>query len=176
MDPLSKNLLSSVVRNARVAALGTLHDGAPFVSMALAAPDPSWSVWFLHLSRLSGHTKDLLEDGRASLMLAAPDAGDGDPQQLARLTLVGKAVELSDGSAEEDSAKAVYLAKFPQMAALIDQLGDFLVLGLPAGNGAVRGRVRARVHAHARGAAPGDRRRDRKRPLKSPFRPAKTYA
>ena len=55
----------------------------------------------------------------------ARGAGDGDPQQLARLTLVGKAIELSDGSAEEDSAKAVYLAKFPQMAALVDQLGDF---------------------------------------------------
>ena len=54
-----------------------------------------------------------------------PDSGDKDPQQLARLTLVGKATELSDGSAEEDSAKAIYLAKFPQMAELIDQLGDF---------------------------------------------------
>jgi hypothetical protein len=125
MDLPSKNLLSSLVRNSRVAALGTLHDGAPFVSMVLAAPDPKHTAWFLHLSRLSGHTQDLLKDPRASLMLAQADTGETDPQQLARLTLVGKAAELSDGSAEEDSAKAVYLAKFPEMAEIVDQLGDF---------------------------------------------------
>ncbi|HTS00890.1 MAG TPA: pyridoxamine 5'-phosphate oxidase family protein [Thermoanaerobaculia bacterium] len=125
MDPLSKNLLFSLVSRSRVAALGTLHDGAPFVSMVLAAPDPTWSEWFLHVSRLASHTQDLLEDPRASLMLAQPDTGGNDPQQLARLTLVGKAVELSDGSAEEDSAKAVYLARFPEMAELVDQLADF---------------------------------------------------
>ena len=125
MDPLSKKSLFSLVSKSRVAALGTLHDGAPFVSMVLAAPDPTHSVWFLHISRLASHTQDLLKDGRASLMLSMPDSGDKDPQQLARLTLVGKATELSDGSAEEDSAKAIYLAKFPHMAELVDQLGDF---------------------------------------------------
>ncbi len=125
MDSSSRNLLSSLVSRSRVASLGTLHDGAPFVSMVLAAPDPTYSVWFLHISRLASHTQDLLKDPRASLMLAMPDAGDGDPQQLARLTLVGRATELSDGSAEEDSAKAIYLGKFPHMAELVDQLGDF---------------------------------------------------
>ena len=125
MDSSSKKSLFSLVSKSRVASLGTLHDGAPFVSMVLAAPDPSWSVWFIHVSRLASHTKDLLADGRVSLMLSMPDAGDGDPQQLARLTLVGTATELSDGSAEEDSAKAIYLGKFPHMAELVDQLGDF---------------------------------------------------
>jgi putative heme iron utilization protein len=125
MDPLSENLLFSLVSRSRVAALGTLHDGAPFVSMVLAAPDPKYTAWFLHVSRLSGHTQDLLKDGRASLMLAMPDTGKKDPQQLARLTLVGKATELSDGSAEEASAKEIYLAKFPHMAEIVGELGDF---------------------------------------------------
>ncbi len=125
MDSPSKNLLSSLVKNARIASLGTLHEGGPFVSMVLTAPDPSHSVWFIHVSRLSAHTQDLLKDRRASLMLAEPDTGEKDPQQLARLTLTGEATELSDGSAEEDSAKATYLAKFPHMADIIEQLGDF---------------------------------------------------
>ena len=125
MDLPSKKSLFSLVSSARVGALGTLHDGAPYVSMVITAPDPTFSVWFLHISRLASHTQDLLKDGRASLMLSTPDAGEKDPQQLARLTLVGKATELSDGSAEEDSAKAIYLAKFPHMAELVDQLGDF---------------------------------------------------
>jgi putative heme iron utilization protein len=125
MDPLSKNLLFSLVKNSRTASLGTLHDGAPFVSMVLAAPDPTHSVWFIHVSRLSGHTQDLLKDKRASLMLAMPDTGGKDPQQLARLTLLGEATELSDGSAEEDSAKEIYLAKFPHMEEIVGALGDF---------------------------------------------------
>lgn len=125
MDPLSKNLLFSLVSNSRTASLGTLHDGAPFVSMVLAAPDPSHSVWFIHVSRLSGHTQDLLKDGRVSLMLARPDTGEKDPQQLARLTLVGEATELPGGSPEEASAKEIYLERFPHMADIVDQLGDF---------------------------------------------------
>jgi heme iron utilization protein len=125
MDIPSKNLLSSLVRNSRVASLGTLHDGGPFVSMVLAAPDPSHSVWFIHVSRLSGHTQDLLKDPRASLMLATPDAGGRDPQQLARLTLVGEATELPQDSPEEASAREIYLGKFPHMAEIVGQLGDF---------------------------------------------------
>jgi putative heme iron utilization protein len=125
MDLPSKHLLFNLVSSSRVAALGTLHDGGPFVSMVLAAPDPSHSVWFIHVSRLSGHTQDLLKDRRASLMLAMPDTGGKDPQQLARLTLTGEATELSDGSAEEDSAKEIYLARFPHMEEIVGALGDF---------------------------------------------------
>ena len=125
MDAPSKNLLFSLVSRSRVASLGTLHDGGPFVSMVLTAPDPSHSVWFIHVSRLSAHTQDLLKDPRVSLMLAMPDAGAGDPQQLARLTLVGEATELPNGSDEEASAKEIYLAKFPHMADIVGQLGDF---------------------------------------------------
>jgi putative heme iron utilization protein len=125
MDAPSKNLLFSLVSQNRTASLGTLHDGAPFVSMVLTAPDPSHSVWFIHVSRLSGHTQDLLKDRRVSLMLAMPDAGDKDPQQLARLTLVGEATELENGSDEEASAREIYLGKFPHMADIVGQLGDF---------------------------------------------------
>ena len=127
--------------------------------MVLAAPDPTHSVWFIHVSRLSGHTQDLLKDGRVSLMLALPDTGEKDPQQLARLTLTGDATELSDGSAEEDSAKEIYLAKFPHMAEIVGAARRLLVLGDPAEVRPVRGRVRARVHARPRRAARGDRGR-----------------
>ena len=127
--------------------------------MVLAAPDPTYSVWFLHVSRLAGHTGDLLKDPRVSLMLAMPDAGEKDPQQLARLTLTGEATELSDGSAEEDSAREIYLAKFPHMAEIVDQLGDFSFSGRSGrSRAAVRGGLRARVHARPRRPPQGDRR------------------
>ncbi len=128
MDSPSKTLLFKLVSQSRVGSLGTLHDGGPFVSMVLTAPDPSHSVWFIHVSRLSGHTQDMLRDGRVSLMLAMPDEPgmpDKDPQQLARLTLVGDATELAAGSDEEASAKEIYLGKFPSMADIVGALGDF---------------------------------------------------
>jgi putative heme iron utilization protein len=125
MDLPSKNLLFSLVRDSRVASLGTLHEGGPFVSMVLTAPDPSHSVWFIHVSRLSAHTQDLVKDRRVSLMLALPDTGEKDPQQIARLTLTGEATELAGDSAEEASAKEIYLAKFPHMAGIVEELGDF---------------------------------------------------
>ena len=125
MDSPSKNLLFRLVSNSRVASLGTLHDGAPSVSLVLAAPDPGHSVWFLHVSRLASHTGDLVKDRRVSLMLAMPDTGEKDPQQLARLTLTGEATELPADSAEEASAKEIYVAKFPHMAGIVEELGDF---------------------------------------------------
>jgi putative heme iron utilization protein len=124
MDPASRNLLASLVRNSRVASLGTLHDGAPFVSMVLAAPGPGFSEWFIHVSRLSAHTQDL-QDPRASLMLAMPDEPDKDPQQLARLTLCW-ARRPSSAARQGASARETYVAKFPQMAEIVGQLGDFL--------------------------------------------------
>ena len=93
-----------------------------------------------------------------SLMLAMPDAGEKDPQQLARLTLTGEATELSADSAEEASAKEIYLAKFPHMAGIVEQLGDFSFWAVrPKSARFVGGFARA-FTLDARRAPQGDRR------------------
>ena len=40
MDDASLQLLAQLIRTQRVASLGTLRDGSPFVSMVLYAPRP----------------------------------------------------------------------------------------------------------------------------------------
>jgi hypothetical protein len=107
-----------------VAALGTLHDGAPFVSMVPVVPAPEGAGFLIHVSRLAQHTRDLVADGRVSLMLMQPMDDDLDPLALPRLTVQAQAEAIAADSAAHEAAAEVYLARFPQ-AEMTLGLGDF---------------------------------------------------
>ena len=81
------------------AALGTLVDGAPYVSMVLVAFDTDGSPLLL-LSRLAQHTKNLLADPRVSLLFDGT-AGLDDPLTGPRLTVLGSASVCTDPDALE---------------------------------------------------------------------------
>ncbi|HEX4846329.1 MAG TPA: pyridoxamine 5'-phosphate oxidase family protein [Geothrix sp.] len=114
MDPNTEAMLQALLMGTPVAALGTLHEGAPFVSMAPVAPAPDGSGYLIHVSRLAQHTRDLLADARVSLLFMAPLTEDQDPLALPRLTLQGTAEELPADSAAREAAAEAYLARFPQ--------------------------------------------------------------
>ncbi len=87
-------LAKATIDQNRTASLGTLdsESGGPYVSLVNYAGDGS-GLPILLLSRLAWHTKSLIRDPRASLLVAQlPTAGDA----LAglRVTLVGKILEL----------------------------------------------------------------------------------
>jgi putative heme iron utilization protein len=107
-----------------VAALGTLHDGAPFVSMVPVAPAPDGTGFLIHVSRLAQHTRDLVADGRVSLMLMLPLDAKQDPLALPRVTLQGEAEAIAGDSSAHHAVAEVYLARFPQ-AEMTLGLGDF---------------------------------------------------
>lgn len=71
MDPESRKTLTRLVATQPVAALGTLRDGAPFVSRVpfVAVLDATIS-FYIHISRLAQHTQDILADPRLGLMIA----------------------------------------------------------------------------------------------------------
>ena len=79
------------------AALGTLMDGAPYVSLVLVAFDADGSPLLL-LSRLAQHTKNLLADPRVSLLF---DGTGGLEERLTgpRLTVIGAITPCTDPSA-----------------------------------------------------------------------------
>lgn len=129
MDTNSEQVLIRLLRTQRVAALGTLRDGAPLVSQVLFAAAPDFSAFFMHISRLAQHTQDILSDPRVSLMIADTDDGTRDPLQLARVSIRGEAAIIAPGTDQHVIARAVYLAKFPQ-AAINFQLGDFALYGI----------------------------------------------
>ncbi|HWQ14582.1 MAG TPA: pyridoxamine 5'-phosphate oxidase family protein [Roseiflexaceae bacterium] len=117
-------IVAALLRRQRQAALGTLAAGAPFVSLVAFAAEPDFGGLLLHLSRLAPHTRQLLDDPRASLLVCEPDDGREDVQTLARLTLTGRASPLARDTPAFADGRALYLAKLPSSAALFD-FADF---------------------------------------------------
>lgn len=124
MDDVLAGELRRLVTARSVAALGTLHDGAPYVSMVPFALLADGSAFIVHVSGLSAHTQDMLDDPRVSLLVMDSESAEGLPQELARFTVLGRAGQIAEPSAEYDAAQARYLERFPD-AAPIFNLGDF---------------------------------------------------
>jgi len=119
--------LRDLVSGQSIAALGTLHAGEPYVSMVPYARHAGGAEFFVHVSRLAAHTRDMLDSPRVSLLIVAP--GGDSPQSRARVTIQGDARPLAAGSAEYVAAKASYLARFPH-AADIFELADFSIFSI----------------------------------------------
>lgn len=124
MDTATLRHLEHIVRTTRTAALGTLREGTPFVSMVAYAPSEDLSAFYILASRLAYHTQDFLRDPRVSLLIMEADPGAGDPQTLARLTVRGSVQSVSPSDAEYDAVRSKYLRRFPD-AAFTFELGDF---------------------------------------------------
>lgn len=85
----------SLALGAAVAALGTLHDGAPFTSHVVPLVEANGNVLFL-FSGLAEHTRALQAEPRASLLCVDALRAGGDPSALARVTLVGTCTAVAD--------------------------------------------------------------------------------
>ena len=133
MDPNTEATFRALLA-LPVAALGTLHDGAPFVSMVPVVPTPDGSGFLIHVSRLAQHTQDLVADGRVSLMFMLPLEADQDPLALPRLTLQAKAEAVPTESKAHEAGAEAYLARFPQ-AELTLGLGGFSFFQIPPVSG-----------------------------------------
>ena len=119
-----------LVLEQRWAALATLcGDGGPSVSFVAYAEEPGFSGFLVHVSRLAPHTLNLLERPAAALGITDMDAGQGDPQLLARITIHGAVSEIPRGTADYLAARDRYLAKLPQAEQLFG-FEDFVLLRL----------------------------------------------
>jgi putative heme iron utilization protein len=131
MDSQSQQILVRLIREERVAAIGTLFHGSPLVSMVLFSASDDGSSFDIHVSRLAQHTQGLAEHRNVGLMIADADRASKNPQTLARLSLQGEARLVAHSSPEYEEAKSRYLAKFPN-AAINFGLGDFLLVRIDA--------------------------------------------
>lgn len=118
VDDEARRLSKTLLRAARYAALGTidLPDGVPFVSRVSLATAMNGAPVFL-ISRLSTHFRNLEADPRCSLLIGEP--GKGDPLAHPRITLIGSAEILRDGS-ERDHLKQRYLRRHPKAVLYVD--------------------------------------------------------
>jgi putative heme iron utilization protein len=119
MDRELTIVLRQLVHSRMIAALGTLHQGAPFVSMAPYAVAKDGS-FILHVSRLAAHTRDMLDHPEVSLLISESEGSGKMPQALARVTVQGRAAMLDRDSEKHTDARDVYLARFPDAAPLFE--------------------------------------------------------
>ncbi|WFU41618.1 DUF2470 domain-containing protein [Bradyrhizobium sp. CB82] len=103
-------LAKSLLRRSRQGALATLMPGTgdPYCSLVNLASHPDGSPILL-ISRLAVHTKNILADGRVSLML--DERAPGDPLEGARIMLSGQAEQ--GAGAELELLRRRYLAAHP---------------------------------------------------------------
>ena len=118
MEDPERKYLARVIRGQRWAALATRGQEAPLASMVAYACEPDFGGFFMLLSGLSLHTRNLLTSPPASLVISEPDSGVGNPQTLARVSIQGEAKPLREDSPGYAEAKAVYEKRLPASAPL----------------------------------------------------------
>jgi putative heme iron utilization protein len=124
MDTQSEETLARIIRGTRIAALGTIHDGEPNLAMIAYSFANDFSAFYIHVSRLGRHTRDMEHNPHVSLLITETDDQRLDPQTLARLAIQGMAELLSRNAADYAHVKHVYCKRFPESEALFT-LGDF---------------------------------------------------
>ncbi|MBL8470845.1 MAG: pyridoxamine 5'-phosphate oxidase family protein [Rhodocyclaceae bacterium] len=143
MDANDAELLKSIVTQQDIAALGTLHAGEPFVSMVPYALGAGGEL-VIHVSRLAAHTADMLAHAGVSLMITAARTPEVPAQAVARLSLQASARVCPPGDAAYVTARAAYLARFPESEPLFGFADFSLFLLTPHNLRFVAGFARAR--------------------------------
>lgn len=126
MNPEQTRLLDRLLQDQRIASLGTLHEGEPYVSMVPFALLADGSGFVIHVSQLSSHTRDMLESPRVSLLVVAPETPGAPAQATARVTIQGRAEHDSAPAPGYATAREAYLSRFPRAADMFE-LPDFLL-------------------------------------------------
>ncbi|MEZ5828762.1 MAG: pyridoxamine 5'-phosphate oxidase family protein [Hyphomicrobiales bacterium] len=105
----------TLTRRAFKGSLASLDSptGAPYASLVTLATDTSGAPVFL-ISTLARHTRNLVEDPRASILIDATGPA-ADPLQGARVTLQGRAEKVND-----EVVKRRFLARHPEAAFYVD--------------------------------------------------------
>lgn len=125
--------LGRLIHDHRQAALATLSDGRPSVSMVACVPESGFGGFLLHLSDLAAHKRHLRTDPQCSLLVFEPDDPRIEVLMRKRVALDCTAAVIPKDSPAYAAAKATYLASLPKHAMMF-QLGDFdLVRLAPTG-------------------------------------------
>ena len=145
-DARLTRMLRRLLRGQRSAALGTwpllgdagaAHGLPPALSFVPFAVDAARGTLVLHVSALAAHTRQMQARPAVSLLVAAPEVAGQPVHALQRVAIHGQATLLAP--ADAGSARAAYLARFPE-AEPMTQLGDFRFAAIaPAGGRHVAG-------------------------------------
>lgn len=121
-QPTPAEDVRALTRCALTASLATIDQatGYPYASLVTTATACDGTPVML-LSSLARHTRNLLADSRASLLVDGT-AGSADPLAGGRATLIGRVSRVADGSAA--AARTRFLARHPEAESYAD-FADF---------------------------------------------------
>lgn len=132
-EPRLTTALRTLLNTHRVASLGTLgEDGRAFVSMVPFAIDPASASLIIHVSGLAAHARNIQLTPQVSIMVMQAEVAGEPVHALPRVTLEGTASVLEVDSPAWASARAAYLARFPDVE-FMTQLGDFRFVSIAVG-------------------------------------------
>ena len=116
-DPLPISVLNQLLVDNRTATLGTHDpDGHIHLSMVPFAIDTKNRCMVLHVSQLAPHTSFLLQDPEVALLITQAALATQSVHDLPRIALQAKAMAVQVESEKWLSARATYLARFPEAA------------------------------------------------------------
>ena len=124
MTDAEAQLFKDLLQHQPVAALATLHRGAPTVSMVPFALLPDAGGLLIHVSALATHTQDMRRKSEVSLLVMGALQDAETPLALPRVSVSGRARPLVRDSDEYATARDAYLRKLPDAEPLFD-FGDF---------------------------------------------------
>jgi heme iron utilization protein len=139
------DVLRSLLLDRSTAALATLHDGRPAVSMVPFALHigPTGLRLVTHVSGLAAHTREMRSWPEVCLLITAAETAGTMPQALARVSIPARAEFIPADHPDHPALQAAYLGKFPDAEPFF-QLGDFsLVAFVPEAARLVAGFARA---------------------------------
>ncbi len=122
-DDEARQLARRLIDEAVFASIAVVEPetGIPIVSRIGVATDIGGNLVFL-ASEISNHTRALVRDPRASIMVGEP--GKGDPLAHPRITLIGIIEKIDRTGNERDLLCDPYLVRHPKAKLYIDFL-DF---------------------------------------------------
>ncbi|TWD54311.1 hypothetical protein FB480_103220 [Agrobacterium vitis] len=133
----ARQLVQDLLHKAKHVALAVLEPdtGAPFVSRVLMAAMPDGTLSLL-VSQLATHTKALLADPRASLLVGEP--GKGDPLAHPRVTIQCIGEKIARDSQDHATIRSAFLTLHPKAKLYID-FPDFLFFRLTPQSASLNG-------------------------------------
>jgi putative heme iron utilization protein len=129
MKEASAARAAELLRACRVAAVGTVRNGAPALSLVPYAIGIEPLAFIVLVSALAAHTKEMRAEPRVALLVSEPETGVVTAHALARVALAGEARPIAPADPAYATMRAHYETRFPDMAMLFG-LGDFTLFAI----------------------------------------------
>ena len=134
MQPEQAKKLAKLLTTERVGVLGVLVDEAPYTGLVPFAFPLGFQSLIIHASDLARHSAGLYDGASFSFLIYEPDDPNVNPLQVVRASLQGRVAKLVRETAAYETAKQVYLHKYPESAQIFG-FGDFHLYDLQINKG-----------------------------------------